>query len=165
MRKIITILSTGLILWWAGCEKPPTPEALFTRAEIKRDAMNIQGSIQDLSKLVRKFPEHELAAKSQFMIGFIYNNNLRDFNAAINAYRVVVSSYGETRFGQNAQFMIGYIYANELNDIEKARQEYELFLELYTDKADSGLVQSAKFELQNLGKDINEIPTQKSIAS
>lgn len=162
MRITIKIFYTVLVLLWIGCEKTLTPEALFTRAETKRDAMNIDGSIQDLSTLVKKYPDHELAAKSQFMIGFIYNNNQRDFDAAVESYRLVVSQYGETKFGQNAQFMIGYIFANELKNFEKAKQEYELFLELYAGIADAGLVQSAKFELQNLGRDINEIPEQKS---
>ena len=60
--------------------------------------------------------------------------------------------------------MIGYVFANFLNDYESARLEYEKFLQLFSSKADSGLVESVKFELRNLGKDLNEIPQLKHIS-
>ena len=51
-----------------------------------------------------------------------------------------------------------------MQDYESASGEYEKFLELFEAKADSGLVQSVKFELQNLGKDLNDIPELKHIS-
>ncbi len=61
--------------------------------------------------------------------------------------------------------MIGYVFANFMRDYESARVEYERFLELFESEADSGIVQSVKFELKNLGKDLNEIPQLKHISS
>ena len=58
--------------------------------------------------------------------------------------------------------MIGYIYANVLDDSENAQVEYNLFLQKYPDHE---LTPSVKFELDFLGKDINDIPQLKHITS
>jgi len=58
--------------------------------------------------------------------------------------------------------MIGYIYANILKDTDSARKEYQYFLEQYP-KHD--LSPSVRFELDFLGKDINDIPALKHITS
>ena len=60
------------------------------------------------------------------------------------------------------QFMIGYIYANALNDFDKARSEYNEFLKRFPKHE---LSPSVKFEIDYLGKDINEIPALKHITS
>ncbi len=80
------------------------------------------------------------------------------FDDAIKVYRRVIREHPDTRQGANSQFMIGYIYANHLKDFEQARIELNRFLENYSETADSGLVVGAKFELQFMGKDIEEIP-------
>ena len=58
--------------------------------------------------------------------------------------------------------MIGYIYANVLNDIDNAKIEYEKFVR---DFKDHELAPSVKFELEYLGKGIDEIPVLKHITS
>ena len=99
------------------------------------------------------------------MLGDTYIAFNKNFEEALNEYHVVVQNYPKTRFAINAQFMIGYVLANFVGDYKQARMEYERFLELYSTEADSGLVQSVKFELENLGRDLNEIPQLKHISS
>jgi TolA-binding protein len=62
--------------------------------------------------------------------------------------------YPDSEKTPNAIFMIGYIYANELQDNDKAREAYEYFIENYPDNV---LVQSARWEIENLGKSLEEI--------
>ncbi|MDP6133258.1 MAG: hypothetical protein QF856_01540 [Candidatus Marinimicrobia bacterium] len=52
------------------------------------------------------------------------------------------------------------IYANILENIERAVSIYQTFLETFPDHE---LVSSVKFELEILGKSINEIPALKNI--
>jgi len=47
-------------------------------------------------------------------------------------------------------------------DLEKASSYYNLFLEKFPDHE---LTPSVQFEIDNLGRDINEIPVLKHIAS
>jgi outer membrane protein assembly factor BamD (BamD/ComL family) len=89
-------------------------------------------------------------------------NDLRDFDTAINEYRKVLSQFSGSGQEAHAQFMIGYIYANILKDSAKAKNEYQTFLTRFP-KHD--LSPSVRFELDFLGKDINEIPALKHITS
>ena len=89
-------------------------------------------------------------------------NDLRDFNSAINAYNNVVEKFSGTSQEAQAQFMIGYIHANILGNKIEAEKNYNTFLEKYPDHE---LAPSVKFELDYLGKDINEIDVLKHITS
>ena len=75
-----------------------------------------------------------------------------------------MDNFPETREEPHAQFMIGYIYANvnEVRDSESALIEYNLFLDKYPDHE---LAPSVEFEIDWLGKDINDIPALKHISS
>ena len=154
---------------------PDTPQATQAKKEIqafqdwiinnaetlrKRKMTNM--SIDNLVYLVKNFPEHDLASKAQYIIGDIYMNDLRDFDKALNEYRAVLEKYNGSKEEALAQFMIGYIYANVIKDFELARKEYQIFLDKFPNHE---LHPSVKFEVEYLGKDINEIPALKHITS
>jgi hypothetical protein len=68
----------------------------------------------------------------------------------MDSFRKFRESFPESREAPTALFLIGYFYNNELHQLDSARMVYEEFLKLYpSDK----LAQSAKFELESLGKD------------
>ena len=93
---------------------------------------------------------------------FIYMNDLRDFNTAIQEYRKVIENYSGSEQEPHALFMIGYVYANILNDIKSAKIEYEQFLNRFPKHE---LSPSVKFEIDYLGKSVDEIPALKHITS
>ncbi len=103
--------------------------------------------------------EIELFAKAQEL------QKKEKYDDAVNTYRQIVREYPKTRHGANSQFMIGYIYANHLKDYEQARIELNRYLKKFTEYSDSGLIAGAKFELENLGKSIDEIPIMTEIGS
>jgi len=80
------------------------------------------------------------------------------FTEAVNLYRQISREYPKTKQGANSQFMVGYIYANHLKDYSQAKIELDRFIDKYDGTADSGLIAGARFELQYLGKSIDEIP-------
>ncbi len=137
------------------------PEWLKNVSESQRNKKEIQKSIRTLEYLIQHYPEHDISPKSQYLIGDIYMNDLRDFAKAIDSYRKVVTDFEGTGQDAHAQFMIGYIYANVLHDGEKATDTYREFLNRFPNHE---LVPSVKFELEYLGMDINEIPVLKHIA-
>ena len=96
--------------------------------------------------------EVELFAKAQEL------QKDKKHSEAVEIYRQICARYPTTKQGANSQFMIGYTYANDIKDFEQARIELQRFLDTYSTIADEGLVEGAKFELENLGKDIDEIP-------
>ena len=161
MRKTLYILTLiGIII--AGCGKNQTADELFSGAENARNEKDIKRALSNLDLLLKKYPDHVLAAKTQYLIGDIYMNDLRDFDSAISAYVDVVNNYTGTNQEAQAQFMIGYIYANILNDNSQAELNYKNFLDRFPDHE---LAPSVQFELDHLGKDINEIDVLKHITS
>jgi len=154
---------------------PDTPQAIQAKKEIQafqgwiinnaetlRKRKMTAESIENLFYLVKNFPKHELASKAQYIIGDIYMNDLRDFEKALSEYRVVLNKYNGSKEEALAQFMIGYIYANVIKDFDLARKEYQIFLDKFPKHE---LHPSVKFEIDYLGKDINEIPALKHITS
>ena len=111
MRKTLYILTIiGIII--AGCGSNQTADELFSGAENARNKKDIKRALSNLDLLLKKYPDHALAAKTQYLIGDIYMNDLRDFDSAIAAYVDVVNNFSGTNQEVQAQFMIGYIYAN-----------------------------------------------------
>ena len=161
MRKTLYILTIiGIII--AGCGSNQTADELFSGAENARNKKDINRALSNLDLLLKKYPDHALAAKTQYLIGDIYMNDLRDFDSAIAAYVDVVNNFSGTNQGAQAQFMIGYIYANILNDNSQAELNYKNFLDRFPNHE---LAPSVQFELDHLGKDINEIDVLKHITS
>ena len=74
----------------------------------------------------------------------------------------MVEKYNGTEQEPHALFMIGYIYANILNDNTSAKIEYQDFLKKFPNHE---LAPSVKFEIDYLGKSIEEIPALKHITT
>ena len=161
-----------IIIWFSiisliivGCEGTKTAEEYFNAAEVERNAKNIKVSLENLEKLIEHYPDNTLAAQAQYRMGDIYMNDLNDFENAILSYQKVVDNYSSSSDASKALFMIGYYYANPTygeTNLEKASSYYNLFLEKFPDHE---LAPSVKFEMENLGKNINDIPVLKHIAS
>ncbi|MFC2150785.1 tetratricopeptide repeat protein [Calditrichota bacterium] len=87
------------------------------------------------------------------------------YDAAIKVYRKIIRENPGSRLAGNAQFMIGFTYANSMNDLEQAKIEFNRFLDSYAAVAESGLIAGAKFELENLGKNVEEIEVISKIGA
>ena len=138
------------------------PEYIINKAESLRKRKMIKEAVDHLMYMTEKYSQHELTPKGQYMLGDIYMNDFRDFTTAIQEYRKVVEKYGGSPQEPHALFMIGYIYANVVNDSKSAKIEYKEFLKRFPDHE---LSPSVKFEIEFLGKSIDEIPALKHITS
>ena len=70
-------------------------------------------------------------------------------------FQKILDEYPNGTYSSKALFMVGFVNANYLKNFEKARKYYKEFLEKYPDHE---LADDAKYEIENLGKDVNEIP-------
>ena len=138
------------------------PEYIINKAESLRKRKMIKEAVDHLMYMTEKYSQHELTPKGQYMLGDIYMNDFRDFTTAIQEYRKVVEKYGGSPQEPHALFMIGYIYANVVNDSKSAEIEYKEFLKRFPNHE---LSPSVKFEIEFLGKSIDEIPALKHITS
>ncbi|OGB62900.1 MAG: hypothetical protein A2Y94_04685 [Caldithrix sp. RBG_13_44_9] len=74
-------------------------------------------------------------------------------------FQKILDEYPTGMYSSKALFMVGFVNANYLKNYEKARKYYSEFLEKYPNH---DLADDAKYELENLGKDINELPFLKN---
>jgi len=161
-KKLTVLFLSSLMVMLATCSK----DKVKTAAEywdLGRESFNNRKyaeSIDYYQKLVKRFPEDTLAIRAFFSVAEIYKNNLKDYQKSIETYKQIITQYPDDPKTPNASFMIGYIYANDLKDLEKARTSYEEFMKNYPDHM---LVSSAKWEIENLGKSLDEIPQLQKI--
>lgn len=165
-KTLFVLIPIFLVILVTSCGKRhDSPGALLRQAKTYITEAKYTDAVTSLRDLIERYPDDPAAAEAQYMLGDTFMAYAKDFEQAVKEYGMVVSTYPESRFAMNAQFMLGYVCANFISDSAKAKQEYEKFLKLYSDQADSGLVQSVRFELENLGKDLNEIPKLQHITS
>jgi outer membrane protein assembly factor BamD (BamD/ComL family) len=79
---------------------------------------------------------------------------------AIETFKLILEKYPNGETTAQSTFMLGFIYANSLENFEQAKKYYTLFIEKYPDHE---LADDAQYELNNLGKDINDLPIFKDI--
>ena len=65
-------------------------------------------------RVVDDWPASEVAAQSQFMIGFISSEELKDYDAAERAMRAVVKNYPKSDLVASAQWMIEHMRTDDV---------------------------------------------------
>jgi outer membrane protein assembly factor BamD (BamD/ComL family) len=78
-----------------------------------------------------------------------------NWEGAEENFQKILDNYPKGEHSAKALFMIGFINANYTNNLEKARKYYTKFLEKYPDH---DLADDAKYEIENLGKNIEDLP-------
>lgn len=73
-------------------------------------------------------------------------------------FQKILDNFPKGEHAAKAMFMIGFINANYTNNLEKAREYYSKFLEKYPN---NDLADDAKYEIENLGKNIEDLPFLK----
>jgi parvulin-like peptidyl-prolyl isomerase len=70
---------------------------------------NFDRAIWEYKKLLMLFPKSKHNYKAQFMIGYIYSENLRNYEKAKIAYQKVLADYPDCELSDDAQFMIKFM--------------------------------------------------------
>ena len=80
-----------------------SPEELFQAAMDSKDSNQRIGIYREL---IKRFPDSKYAAQAQFMIGFIYSEELKDYGKAEEALKVVVDKYPSSELVDSARWML-----------------------------------------------------------
>lgn len=151
MRKLLFVLfSLALVV---SCKKL-TDEDLWNNGVDAQKANKFDESLQDYQQILDDYPKSSRVPGALFAIGSISQDQRRDIYKAIRCYRRIVQEYPTHPTASGAQFLIGFLYNNELKNLDSARLAYEEFLRIYPDNP---MAPSARFELENLGRDANQI--------
>ncbi len=144
------------ILLVASCSRKDDL-SLLERADSEYKRKNFKTAIELYNLFVQKHPKNLKSAEALFKLAQIYLSDLRMPKEAVKIFERIYENYPDTKEGMNSLFMLGFVYANELNDYEKAKTYYQKFIEKYPN---SELAISAKFEIENLGKEPEKIITK-----
>jgi outer membrane protein assembly factor BamD (BamD/ComL family) len=150
----LLVFALGLMLI-AGCGGLPD-KGLIEKGTALEKKEKFADAIKTYEKLVKKYPKSPLCIESIYRIANIYTSGLQDYPSAVAAYDRIVKNYPDsTARAAQAQFMIGFIYNNYVQDTTRAGIAYRAFLEKFPTH---DLADDVKWELQYLGKSIDEIP-------
>lgn len=137
----------------ASCTRKTDAE-LFDEGKKAETEQNYPLAVERYNDIVGRMSNPAYAESSQFRLAMIYTNTEKDKSKAIAAYQKFCSLFPDSKQTPTMLFLQGFIYANEMKDLDQARGVYESFLQKYPDHE---LARSARFELENLGKDPDEI--------
>ncbi len=90
---ILALAFAGLTLFASGCAKKPSQDDLQKQLEKAQVDSNTSDAIGVYQKIVRYYPKSEGAAKAQFMIGYLYSNELHDTTKARVAFESFLDRY------------------------------------------------------------------------
>lgn len=92
--------------WPAFKENPQIAMAL---AQIYVEQRNFNKAINEYRKYMRLYADSKDKYKAQFMIGFVYSENLNDTAKAISSYQAVLDNYPACDLVESAKFMIEHL--------------------------------------------------------
>lgn len=64
-------------------------------------------------KLLEEYPDSEVSAQAQFMIGFIYSEELKNYDEAEKAFRQLLRRYPDSELAASAQWMVEHMRTEE----------------------------------------------------
>jgi len=104
---VALLLTGGLILSCSsGSSGKKTEQELYTRAQEFSEKGDFQSAIQTYQDILKAYPDSPRAYKAQFLIGFVYSENLKDYeNARVN-YQKVIEKYPDCDLADDARYML-----------------------------------------------------------
>lgn len=155
MSKISIFLLFGVIIGFLACSKVKPEKELLADIQALEKEEKITEAIERIETFIKHYPESENTPNFTSKLADLYILAHKDYHHAIDIHNQVIKKYPGTKLEVRSQFMIGYIYANELGELENARTAYQEFLDKFPDEE---LAPSVKWEIENLGVDISQIP-------
>jgi peptidyl-prolyl cis-trans isomerase C len=90
--------------------------------------------IEKYRKLLAEYPDSDVSPQAQFMIGFIYSEELKNYDEADKAFRLVLSRYPKSELAPSAQWMVDHMRT----------EDAPAFLNLEADSSKGAAVPAAK---------------------
>jgi parvulin-like peptidyl-prolyl isomerase len=83
------------------------------------DSTNPLDKITYYEVLLQKYPRYERADEAQFMIGFVYSEQLRDKENARKAYQAMLANYPDSQIRDSATYMLQNLEKLDMPEFEK----------------------------------------------
>ncbi|MBE0644438.1 MAG: tetratricopeptide repeat protein [Bacteroidetes bacterium] len=151
IKKITLIISTMVLL--IGCSGQDASDLMNQAADLQKDGKTTE-ALALYEQVAKDYAEEPEAPQAMFHCALIYVNEQKDPVKAATTYELVAEKYPESEWGHKGLFAAAYTYANEIGNLDRAREAYQKYLKQYPD---SSMAETARFELENLGKSAEEL--------
>ena len=104
---------------------PNTAEYLFSSGELYRSLKKYRKEIDVYQNIIKNHPTYEKAPQSLFLLGFCYENNLKQLDKAKESYQNFLSKYPDHEMAKAAEFSLknlGRDPAEIIKEFEKKNQ-------------------------------------------
>jgi len=101
----------------------PDSAAIKGFVSLKRDAREMFKAAQEAGPaadriaayraLLREYPDSDVSPQAQFMIGFIYSEEMKNYDEAEKAFRDVLRRYPRSELASSAQWMVDHMRSEE----------------------------------------------------
>jgi len=105
LSKIVVFLAVVGFLWSCSAEKK-SEEQLYAEAQACSEKGNFTSAIKTYEEILKLYPESPNSYKAQFLIGFVYSENLKDYNKAKEVYEKVIKKYPDCDLADDAKVML-----------------------------------------------------------
>lgn len=74
-----------------------------------QEAGSPEHRIAKYREMLQEYPKSDVSPQAQFMIGFIYSEELRDYNAAEKEFRTLLDRYPDSELAASAKWMVDHM--------------------------------------------------------
>jgi len=108
IARITAVLIIGSLIFScsSGSSTKKSEEELYTEAQNYSEQGDFQSAIKTYEEILKVYPDSPLAYKAQFLIGFVYSENLKDHEKAKENYKKVIEKYPDCDLSDDAKYMI-----------------------------------------------------------
>ena len=121
--SLLAILLSSLILS-LGCGPGATDGEMFAQANQLQREGKYEEAIEVYGKLIEKYSDSTYGPQAQFMIGFIYANELENLDQAKEAYEKFLKIFPDHEMAKDASWELEHL-GQDINDIEELTKEPE----------------------------------------
>lgn len=106
--SILAIMALGSLIFScsSGSEGKKTEQDLYTDAQNCSERGEFESAINTYENILELYPDSPRAYKAQFLIGFVFSENLKDQQKAKENYQKVIDKYPECDLADDARYMI-----------------------------------------------------------
>lgn len=90
-------------------DREEIPRVLRTRARLTQQLGDMTTALALYEGLLVEYPECRYAAEAQFMVGYIYEEHVRDLDRARTAYQKVIDHYPDSELALSARHLIPHV--------------------------------------------------------
>jgi outer membrane protein assembly factor BamD (BamD/ComL family) len=87
-------------------DDPATPDYLFRAGDMAMNMNMPYRAIEVFDRIMNNYPDFEKAPQCLFLKGYIYENDLKDLNAAKKIYEEFLQKYPDDEFADDAEISI-----------------------------------------------------------